>query len=209
MVKRTIAAAALALLSTAGGGVVPEGMGAWVSSGRGIIPSSSTIQRYRYDGSFDAVWRDRIMYAVASVDYELPGLRLLYSLGDSPSPYQVHFDLDDSPSPPECSDEIAGNCIVARTTCGVGGEYVGTAYRVCSMLRVQVYVNRIAAVAVHQGLDEPTYAHAVLRHEVGHVLGLPEEIHLDSPCARALLTSFVASSALAEWTYLPKPAECL
>lgn len=198
----------LALLLTAG--VVPDGMGAWVSSGRGIIPTASTIMRWRYDPQFDAVWRDRIMWAVASVDYELPSIRLLYSLTDSPSPYQFHFDFDDSPAPPECTDDVPGNCTVARTTCGVGGALVGSAYRMCDMLRVQVYIRRIEAVAQRQGVPTAEYAHAVLRHEVSHVLGLPEVYAIGGApvgaCARALLEGFVVDAN--PWTFTPRPDAC-
>ncbi len=211
--RAALIAFALMLASpVSAGGVVPDGMGAWRSGGRGIIALDTRLLRYRWDSGFDAMWRDRIAFAVADVDREFQTIRFTYALGTCDTPYQIHFDVNAEPAPPECSDDISGNCIVGRTTCSEGGEYVGAGYRVCNMMRVMIYIDRIRAVAAHKGLVESDYAHGIIRHEIGHALGLSEADNIGaqtSACARARLLAYVNDPAIPEWTFVPAPAACL
>lgn len=156
------------------------------------------------------------MWAVASIDYEMPKFRLLYAISAS-DPYQIHFDIDSAAADPACSVDDERVCVLATTTCGTWGEYAGASYRVCSQFRVRVIVNNIVAAAAYHGKDLAEYAHGTLRHEVGHALGLNHGqggpmsgngLAPLSACQRAMLESFTADTALTTWAYAPAPQEC-
>lgn len=210
-----VATAALALALTAG--AVPDGLGGWDNGTRDPVPPSSSILRWRYDMAFDAAWRDRIMYGVASVDYDLPSVRLLYSLSDSPTPQQMHFAFAEGPPAPGCVGP--GVCELGFTTCGVWGANVDAIgvdgairrYRTCAQFRVLLRVANIEADAAAHELPLASYAHGIVRHEVGHVLGLNhEDADLTAgtnACARALVEAFVVDDA-ASWVAVPRPEAC-
>lgn len=208
------------------GGVVPQGMGMY-DDGRTVetVPANSSLLRWTYYGSvLDAQMKDEIMRAIASVDYETLDFRLLY--GEPPAaPFpagytQIWVSGKSDPVFPECTDATPGGCTFASTQCLA--QVKDGAFNFCSQYRVNLYVNNIVYRAAHpqpgQQVEDPyDKAFGVIRHEIGHILGLHHEYpgpmtnDNDAPfhmCELLMWSLFNVDPAISVWTYPPLPAAC-
>lgn len=230
MFRKFIAAAlGLALCTSvttaSAGGVVPIGYGA-ADDGRTVqlVPSHSSLVRWTYYGNFDAQMKDEIMRAVASVDYETLEWRLLYGDlpgGVNPNYVQVWFSGKSNPTSPECMDETPGGCVFAETQCLE--KVKSGAFDFCSQYRVLVYVNNIFYRAANpqagQQVEDPyDKAYGLIRHEIGHVLGLrhrypgPMTNNNDAPfhiCQHTMWQLFHVDPNVTTWSYPTLPENCL
>jgi hypothetical protein len=157
------------------GGIVPNGMGMY-QDGRLIdtVPASDSLIRwYSYGSSQTPEAADELAYAVASVDIETLAFRLLYG-GDAPAPeVLVAFSFKPGPVAPECLDDVAGNCTLGKTECMTSvrdGDF-----RLCSVYRVFIYPENLKVKAAELGITWESRLYSLVRHELGHVLGLKHD----------------------------------
>lgn len=164
-----------ATLRAQAGGVIPLGMGLY-QDGRLIdtVPASASLIRWYYYGStLTERAKDEVAFATASVDIETMAFRILYG-GDAPTPVSiVAFSFKSNPTDDECLDDIAGNCTLAKTECAESVKDGN--FRLCSVYRVSVYPNNIRVKAEEMGIAWEDRLYSIIRHEMGHVLGLTHD----------------------------------
>lgn len=214
----SIASTLSASTAALAGGVIPQGMGSY-DDGRTInmVPSSSSMVRWRSYGSLNAEDRDIIMEAVASVDYETQEFSLLWAdPGEADAGQtQLFFSGKNDALWPECQDEIPGNCPLANTTCLV--KVRSGNYELCSEYRTSLYMANIEYRAAAKGIPFAESFRAIVRHEIGHVLGFK---HFDpgpmtndgnapfSDCQLAMWEVFNIDPNITTWSYPAKPSVC-
>lgn len=189
-----------------------------------IVPSHSSMVRWTYYGNFDEQMKDEIMHAVASVDYETLEWKLLYGeLADAPNPNYVMlwFSGKNTAVSPDCMDSTPGGCVFAETQC-LTKTKVGS-FEFCSQYRVLMFVNNIFYRAANpmpgQQVEDPYKKfHNLVRHEVGHVLGLkhkyPGPMTNDGAapfhsCQHLMWSLFDLNPVVPTWVYPTLPVNCL
>lgn len=157
------------------GGTIPQNFGLY-QDGRVVdyVPAHhSKMYWYWYGSTATERAAAELNFAMASVDLETEHWRVLYG-GDHPSPPAiVAFSFKPDATWPECLDDIPGNCTLARTECAASVK--DGAFRFCSVYRVIVYSNNIKVGADEDGIAWEERLYAILRHELGHVLGLTHD----------------------------------
>lgn len=156
------------------GGVVPQGMGLY-QDGRVVdfLPSSDRIIRwYFYGAAATERALGELSFAMGSVDVETDAFRVLYR-GDEDTHTIVAFSFRTDPVWPECLDDTPGGCTLARTE-PVACVKDGT-FKFCNVFRIVVLVNNIRVKADLEGFPWEDRLYAILRHELGHTLGLAHD----------------------------------
>ncbi len=215
--KRLVALLSIPALLTAGG-TVPDGMGAWDNGARDPIPSSPARMFYKFIGFYSGSEYDYLTLAVASLDYELPNTRLWYGQAAG-NVGQIWFSKVDQPATVGCSDSDPTTfCKLAETICEQWSDNAGPKYKLCDAYRIRLYASDIYAYSARTEKDAAKVWHNIVRHELGHVLGLnhtggvmdnnfDETLPLTS-CQHDLLDQYVVDYTTLNWTYLPAPASC-
>lgn len=198
-----------------GGGAVPQGMGLY-QDGRSVdtVPAHDEVIRWYSYGSTQTEWaKDELAFAIASVDLETRAFRLLYG-ADAPTPASIiAFSFKPNPTDDECLDDVQGNCTVARTECVTSVK--DGSFRFCSVYRVSVYPNNIKVKAAVLGIPWEARLYSILRHELGHVLGLTHDgqgpmTNGELPftaCQLAKWDAFFIDPSMPSWLF-PAVAEC-
>lgn len=217
MDRKLICAAALALLSTASGGVIPEGMGAWDNGARDPVPSSKKL-RWTTTGPFTAEEFDWVAFGMASLDIESTDAGILFMNGRGGAT-EVWVKRMTDPVDPAClDDDESTSCLLGKTICESWGEFAGSSYQLCNLFRVRIYVDNLYARAVRRGIAFDDALIWLIRHEMGHVLGFPHDegpmtaamgvVVPLTPCQLAKLRVFTVDPLATEWVYAPEPQEC-
>lgn len=157
------------------GGTIPQNYGLY-QDGRVVdyVPAHHSLMRWYWYGS-TATERavGELAFASGSIDLETPDWRLLYG-GDAPEPVSiVAFSFKNDPVSPGCTDDIPGNCTLARTECVT--SFKDGSFRFCQVYRISVYVNNIRVKPDQEGYAWEERLYAILRHEWGHALGLTHD----------------------------------
>lgn len=215
-------------ISLFGGDIPHPGlMGAWDNGTRDPIPNSSSYLSYSWDSNFSPLEEDYVAWALADVDRQTSDFRLPYDETYGGGNFHVDFVTSDV-IPPRCvSPTGAGNCVLGEVTCPVYTENAGSAYRVCSLMRLRLWVDNLNAYITSRGHNEEYVWHNVILHEAGHVLGLPHSDGVMSPslnnsgtpdvtgyvrftpCQLATLRDFnISTTTPGVWNYVAAPAEC-
>lgn len=157
------------------GGTIPQHYGLF-QDGRVVdyVPAHHSLVRWYWYGS-TATERavGELAFASASIDLESTDWRLLYG-GDAPDPASiVAFSFKPDAVSAGCTDDIPGNCMLARTDCTT--SYKDGTFRFCEVYRVSIYVNNLKVGADRDGIAWEERLYGILRHEWGHVLGLTHD----------------------------------
>jgi len=173
--RTALAVASLLVAESAlAGGTIPQNFGLY-QDGRVVdyVPAHhSKIYWYWYGAAASERAAAELNFAMASVDLETEDWRVLYG-GDNPAPTSIiAFSFKSDSTSPECLDGIPGNCTLARTDCVTSVK--DGSFRFCSVYRVNVYVNNIKSGTASGEVWE-SRLYGILRHELGHVLGLTHD----------------------------------
>ncbi len=215
--KRLAALLSIPILLTAGG-TVPDGMGAWDNGSRDPIPASSTRFFYKHIGAWTGPEFDYASLAMASLDAELPNVRIWYGQPGG-NVVQVWMSRDGNPPTVGCLDTDPSTiCKLQETFCEQWGENAGPSYRLCEAYRIRIYANNVYAYAARTGRNPSIVWHIAIRHEMGHVLGLPhnggimgndfDTVAPLSTCQQEMLSQYVVNPEILDWVYLPAPLAC-
>jgi hypothetical protein len=208
---------ALLLSSTAfAGGTIPQRMG--MEKGK-IVPSNSELIRWDYYGNLSPEFQDMVAWAVASVDVETLETRLLFGkamheVAVVPNTTILRFRGMSDVTDPECLDADPGGCTYATAFCLTSVATTIANVKVCSLYRVDVFVNNIIAGAAKKQLSIAEFAHGVFRHEVVHVLGFSHSDNYSegpmtngqyplTPCQKQTLVDFNIDPSTTVWLTVP------